>query len=83
LAKIIGMELQLTAVFEELPKSEGGGYLAFCQEIPGAITQGETLAEARENLKDAIQLMLEVMREESEKQFTGHRIIREQITVPA
>ena len=53
------MELQLTAVFEEVPKAEGGGYTAFCEEIPGAISEGDTLEEARENLKDAIQLMLE------------------------
>jgi len=78
------MELQLTAVFEEVPASEGGGYCAFCEEIPGAITQGDTLEEARENLKDAIQLMLETMRDETEKRVTpGHRIIREKISVPA
>jgi predicted RNase H-like HicB family nuclease len=78
------MDLQLTAVFEEVPESEGGGYVAFCEEIPGAITQGDTLNEARENLKDAIQLMLETLREDTEKRVTpGHRIIRERILVPA
>ena len=38
---------------------EEGGWIAKCAEIPGALTQGETLEEAEENLKDAIKLMLE------------------------
>jgi predicted RNase H-like HicB family nuclease len=75
--------LNLTAVFEEVPQSDGGGYVAFCEEIPGAITQGETLDEARENLKDAVQLMLEVLREDTGKRTSGHRIIREKLTIPA
>jgi predicted RNase H-like HicB family nuclease len=77
------MDMQLTAVFEEVPPAEGGGYVAFCEEIPGAITQGDTLEEARANLKDAIQLMLETLREDTEKRVMGHRIIREKISVPA
>jgi len=48
-----------TAVYE--PAGEGG-YVAFVEEVPGAISQGETLEEARENLKEAIELMLEVNR---------------------
>jgi predicted RNase H-like HicB family nuclease len=45
-----------TAVFVEDPK---GGYSAYVEELPGANTQGETLEEAKENLKEAIQLVLE------------------------
>jgi predicted RNase H-like HicB family nuclease len=48
--------LSFTAVFVEVPE---GGYSAFVEEIPGANTQGETLEEARENLKEALQLVLE------------------------
>ncbi|MBV6494017.1 MAG: hypothetical protein LDLANPLL_02043 [Turneriella sp.] len=32
-------------------------YVGFCEEIPGAMTQGETIEEVKENMKDAIQLM--------------------------
>lgn len=53
------MELTLTAVFEEVPESEGGGYLAYAEELPGAISEGDTLEEARENLRDAIAVLLE------------------------
>lgn len=45
-----------TAVFVE---ADEGGYIGFVEELPGANTQGETLEECRENLLDAIQLVLE------------------------
>ncbi len=48
--------LRLHAVFEECPE---GGYHAYVPEIPGVHTQGETLAEARENLAEALELVLE------------------------
>ncbi|MCI0403149.1 MAG: type II toxin-antitoxin system HicB family antitoxin [Acidobacteria bacterium] len=75
------MELTFTAVFEEVPSSEGGGYCAYVEELPGANTQGETLDDARENLKDAIKLLLETRREMLGEEVVPHRIIREQISV--
>jgi predicted RNase H-like HicB family nuclease len=57
------MNLTLIAVFEEVPEPEGGGYVAFCNELPGAISEGDTLEEARENLRDAIYLLLEARRD--------------------
>lgn len=53
------MSLELTAVFREVPE----GYIAFVEELPGANTQGATLAEARRNLKEAVALILEANRE--------------------
>jgi predicted RNase H-like HicB family nuclease len=50
--------LNLTAVFQKVPE----GYIAFAQELPGANTQGATLEEARENLKEAVALVLEANR---------------------
>jgi predicted RNase H-like HicB family nuclease len=52
--------MTLTAVF--LPAPEGG-YSAFVEEIPGAISEGETIEEARENLADALREVLECNRE--------------------
>jgi predicted RNase H-like HicB family nuclease len=43
------------------------GYVAFVEELPGANTQGDTLEEARENLKEAVQLVLEANRELAER----------------
>ena len=75
------MELTFTAVFEEVPQTEGGGYCAYVEELPGANTQGETLEDARENLKDAIKLLLDARREMLGEEVGPHRIIREKISV--
>ena len=49
-------ELMQSAVYEE---AEEGGYIAYIPSLPGANTQGETIEEARENLREAVQLILE------------------------
>ncbi len=67
-----------TAVFE---RAEEGGFTAFVEELPGAISQGETLDEARENLKEAIQIILEVNRENALDGVEEGRVIREKIIV--
>lgn len=72
------MTLTFTAVFEEAPE---GGYTAFVEELPGAISQGETLEEARENLKEAIELILECNREYAMRDIDARRVIREPIVV--
>jgi len=77
------MELTFTAVFEEVPESEGGGYVAYAEELPGAITQGETLDEARDNLRDAIEVLLAANRELAHETQAGRNIIREQIAILA
>ena len=48
--------VSFTAVFVEDPQ---GGYSAYVEEIPGANSQGETLEEAKENLMEALQMVLE------------------------
>lgn len=53
------MVFELTAVFRNVPQ---GGYVAFVEELPGANTQGETLVEARANLREAVALVLEANR---------------------
>jgi predicted RNase H-like HicB family nuclease len=49
------MAIQLTAIFRQVPR----GYVAFVEELPGANTRGSILEEARENLQEAVALMLE------------------------
>jgi predicted RNase H-like HicB family nuclease len=71
--------MQLTAVFVKVPE----GYAAFVEELPGANTQGDTLEEARENLKEAVALILEANRELSHQATEGAEVIRETIVVPA
>jgi len=48
------MENRFTAVFQKTDK----WWIAFVEELPGANTQGETIDEARENLKEAVELIL-------------------------
>ena len=76
------MSLTLSAVYEEVPESEGGGYVAYTEELPGAISEGETLEEAREDLRDAIELLLQANRELASKSHRGKKVAREKITVP-
>jgi predicted RNase H-like HicB family nuclease len=76
------MEMILTAVFEEVPPSEGGGYIAYVEELPGAITEGDTLEEARENLQDAIEELVKANRELAGRSNAGKKITRETISVP-
>ncbi len=49
------MSRQFTAVY----KKTGKWYSAWIEEIPGVNTQGRTLKEAKENLKEALVLVLE------------------------
>ena len=55
---------QFTAVIER----RGRWYVATVEEIPGVNTQGRTLAEARRNLKEAIQLVVEATRDLSARE---------------
>lgn len=75
------MQVSFTAVFEEVPEDEGGGFVAYAEELPGAITQGETIEEARENLRDAIELLLESNRALSKETQSGHKVIHEKIAI--
>jgi predicted RNase H-like HicB family nuclease len=76
------MEMVLTAVYEEVPESEGGGYVAYTEELPGAITEGDTLDEARANLRDAVEILIEANRALAGKPGQGKNITREKIIVP-
>lgn len=72
------MTRAFTAVFQ--PAAEGG-YIAFVEELPGANTQGETLEEARENLREAVELILEANRELALQDIDESSVIRELLVV--
>jgi len=55
--------------------------MAYIEELPGANTQGQTLEEARENLKEAVELILRRNRELVERELAGKDVIREEIRV--
>ncbi|MBI4470566.1 MAG: type II toxin-antitoxin system HicB family antitoxin [Acidobacteria bacterium] len=71
---------KLTAVFEE---QRDGSWIGWVEELPGANTQGDSLDEAKENIFEAIELVLEAQREIAEEELT-HRaavgqIVREEL----
>ena len=69
-------KLELTAVFEE---AEEGGYVAFIEELPGVNTQGESLEEAKINLLEALELIMDTQRSLSEKTLENRKVIKESL----
>jgi predicted RNase H-like HicB family nuclease len=65
--------MNLTAVYLKVPE----GFVAFVEELPGANTQGASLDEARENLKEAVAMVLEANRVLAEESIQGAEVIRE------
>ena len=53
--------MEYTAIIN---KTSDGWYTAQCEQLPEALTQGKTIDEAIENLKDAVALCLEYKKEE-------------------
>jgi predicted RNase H-like HicB family nuclease len=64
-----------------LEPQEEGGYTVQCLELPGAISQGETKEEALENIKEAIELVLEVIQEDAEEQVKANHAEISQVEV--
>ncbi len=70
--------MKFNAIIE---KSEDGWYIGQIEEMPAAISQGKTILELKENLLDAVLLLMDVNREKTEKEYMGKEIIREEILV--
>jgi predicted RNase H-like HicB family nuclease len=73
------MKNEFTAVFRQVAE----GYIGFVEELPGANTQGRTLDEARRNLQEAVELVLEANRELIVEATHGQSVIREPLKVTA
>lgn len=72
------MEAKFTAVFQQ----DGDWWMAYVEELPGANSQGRTLDEARENLKEAVTLVVEANRELAWHHAVGNEVIRENLCGP-
>jgi predicted RNase H-like HicB family nuclease len=64
--------MNLTAVYVQ----DGPWIVAWLVEMPRVHTQGASIDEARENLRDALALMLEAGREEGERELIGKTVIQ-------
>lgn len=71
------MVKQFTAIY----KKRGKWYLGWVEEIPGVNTQGKTLKEVKENLKEAILLILETNRILNKREVSKGRVIREPLSI--
>ena len=69
--------MQFTAVFRKVRE----GYIGFVEELPGANTQAATLAAARQNLREAVGLVLEANRILAEEAIKGEEVIREPLLI--
>lgn len=70
------MSYKFTAIY----KKSGKWYLGWVEEISGVNTQGKTLKEAKENLKEALLLILETNKLISKKEARG-KVIKESLSV--
>jgi len=68
--------MEYTAIIEKTPN---GWYIAQCEQVPGALTQGRTLEEVRENLKEAIFLVLEAEKDLGITRHLDQTIIRREL----
>lgn len=70
----------MSQTFTATYKKDGKWYIGWIEEIPGVNTQGKTLKEARENLKEALYLILSVNRAMARKEVSG-KVVRELMSV--
>jgi len=58
-------------IFED----ESGGYVAFVPALPGCHTQGDTLQELMDNVREAMELYLETLTEEERRELLRQRVV--------
>ena len=67
-----------TGVFEQVAE----WWTGYVEELPGCNVQERTLDEARESLKEAVQLIVHSNRELARRESEGHQVVRESLSVP-
>lgn len=70
--------MNFTAIIE---KSTDGWYVGQIEEVPAAISQGATIGELKDNLKDALELIFEANREEIHTNYANRTVLKEVIRI--
>lgn len=70
--------MKFTAVYKKRSK----WYVGWIEEVPGINTQGKTLKECKNNLKEALNLIIETNKLLNRKEYNGRDTIRESIMIP-
>ncbi len=71
-------KIYYTAIIE---KSKDGWYVGQVQEIPEAIAQGKTINELKENLLNALELVMDFHREQTINRYQGRKIIKRKLNL--
>ena len=71
--------LSFSVIYEEAPE---GGYVVHIPALPGCHTQGETIEEAEENIREAIELYLESLKAHAEEIPKERKVFQSKIEVP-
>ena len=70
--------MNYTAIIE---KSEDGWYVGQVQEIPEAVAQGKTIEELKQNLLEALKLVIDFHREQTNNLYQGRKIIKRKLNL--
>ena len=70
--------MEYTAIIE---KTEDGCYIAHCAQVPNAHTQGDTIEEVIENLKEAIELILDCEKEIAIERYRKNNVFFHNVAV--
>ena len=70
--------IKFTSIIE---KSNDGWYVGQVEEMPAAISQGKTINELKDNLLDAVNLLMETNRELLKKEYEGKTIMKEDLFI--
>lgn len=71
-------DISYSVIYEEAPE---GGYVVRVPALPGCHTQGETIEEAEKNIREAIELYLESLKEHNEEIPRERRILQSKVEV--
>jgi predicted RNase H-like HicB family nuclease len=65
------MSYKVTIIIEK----DEYGYYAYCPELPGCQTQGDSLEEVRENIKEAVELYVETLSKSEKEALLNKEIL--------
>jgi len=71
------MEYKVSVIIEK----DEHGYYAFCPQLDGCHTQGDTLEETMKNIREAVDLYLETMTEEEKRDYLSKEILTTTVEV--
>ena len=71
------MSYKISVIIEK----DGNGYYAYCPELDGCQTQGDTFEEVMTNMREATELYLETLSEEERRERLSHEIMTTSVEV--